>query len=124
MIGYQMVGTKDLAKAGAFYDALLGEMGARRGMEDDRFIAWANNPKQPAFCVCLPYDGQESSVGNGSMTAFACENREQVDKLYAKALELGATDAGANGPRGEGGFYAGYFRDPDGNKCNFYCMER
>ena len=58
---------------------------------------------------------------SGVMVALAVENAEQVDALYTKALELGATDEGAAGPRGEG-FYAGYFRDLDGNKLNFFCM--
>ena len=33
----------------------------------------------------------------------------------------GGTDEGPPGPRGEG-FYAGYFRDPDGNKLNAFVM--
>ena len=123
MIGYQMVGTNDLKKSGEFYDALLAGMGAARMMEDDRFIVWATDPKQPAFSVTLPYDGERASVGNGSMTAFSCKDRALVDKLHAKALELGAANEGDSGPRGESGFYAGYFRDPDGNKLNFFCME-
>ena len=46
-------------------------------------------------------------------------SREQVDALYRKAIELGAKDEGPAGPRGQG-FYAGYFRDPDGNKLCFF----
>jgi predicted lactoylglutathione lyase len=37
-------------------------------------------------------------------------------------MKLGGKDEGAPGPRGDSGFYAGYFRDPDGNKLNFFCM--
>ncbi len=47
-----------------------------------------------------------------------------MDALHRKALELGATDEGAAGPRGIPGFYAGYFRDLDGNKLNFYCFTK
>ena len=122
MIGYQMVGTNKYDDAVKFYDALMGEMGAKRFMETEgSFVAWARDPMQPAFSVCKPENGKEASIGNGSMTAFACDKPETVDKLYAKALELGATDEGAAGPRG-GGFYAGYCRDLDGNKMNFFCM--
>jgi predicted lactoylglutathione lyase len=46
---------------------------------------------------------------------------DKVDAIHAKALALGGTDEGAPGPRGEG-FYAGYFRDLDGNKLNAFCM--
>ncbi|NNC38773.1 MAG: VOC family protein [Hyphomonadaceae bacterium] len=122
MIGYQMVGTNNLDKAVKFYDALMGEMGAQRMMEEEgSFVAWARDPKQPAFSVCKPQDGNNASIGNGSMTAFAVETPAQVDKLYAKAIELGATDEGPAGPRGSS-FYAGYCRDLDGNKFNFFCM--
>jgi predicted lactoylglutathione lyase len=121
MIGYVTVGTIDMQRAAAFYDALLGEIGAKRFMESDRFIAWSNSPKQAGFSIAKPYNGEAASVGNGSMTAFVVEKPEQVDALYRKAIALGATDEGAPGPRG-GTFYAGYFRDLDGNKLNFFCM--
>ncbi|PHQ66920.1 MAG: glyoxalase [Robiginitomaculum sp.] len=123
MIGYQMVGTNKFEIAAAFYDALLGEMGAKRMMEDEgRFIAWAVQPGQPAFSICRPHDGKDATIGNGGMTAFSAPDTATVDRLYTKAIELGATCEGPAGPRGDGGFYAGYFRDPDGNKCNFFSM--
>ena len=123
MIGYQMVGTNKFDESAKFYDTLLGEMGAGRMMEEEgRFIAWTTAPGAAAFCICRPHDGNDASVGNGGMTAFACEDTTMVDKMYAKAIELGATDEGPAGPRGDGKFYAGYFRDPDGNKCNFFSM--
>ena len=121
MIGYTTVGTKDLAKAAAFYDALLGSIGAGRWMESDRFIAWTVSPTTPGFSVALPYDGKPATVGNGCMIALVVDSRSKVDALYKKALELGASDEGPPGPRGEG-FYAGYFRDLDGNKLNAFCM--
>ena len=68
------------------------------------------------------FDGNPATVGNGVMVALAVDSPETVGKLHAKAIELGGTDEGAPGPRGEGGFYAGYFRDPDGNKLNVFCM--
>jgi len=69
--------------------------------------------------VTLPFDKKPASVGNGVMVALGVESPAQVDALHRKALQLGATDEGAPGPRGEG-FYAGYFRDLDGNKLNFF----
>lgn len=122
MIGYVTLGTNDLDKASAFYDALLAEIGAKRFMEvENYFIAWAVNPTAPALSVTLPFNKEPATAGNGTMVALALENPAQVDALYNKALELGATDEGPAGPRGDN-FYAGYFRDPDGNKLNFFCM--
>ncbi len=121
MIGYALFGTNDLPRAAAFYDALLAEIGAKRFMESDRFIAWAVSPEAPSLGVCLPFDGNPATVGNGTMIALALDSNDKVDRLYAKALALGGTDEGPAGPRGLAGFYAGYFRDLDGNKLNVFC---
>ena len=121
MIGYVTVGTNDMAKAADFYDALLGEMGAKRMMAMDTFIAWNTGPGQPGICIAKPHDGKAATIGNGAMVAIACDKPETVDVLYNKAIALGATDEGPAGPRGDN-FYAGYFRDMDGNKLNFFCM--
>ena len=121
MIGYTTFGTNDLERAGAFYDALLAELGAKRAMEMETFIAWATNPGTPMVAVIKPFDGNAATVGNGVMVALAASSKEQVDALHKKALALGGKDEGAPGPRGPG-FYAGYFRDLDGNKLNAFFM--
>jgi predicted lactoylglutathione lyase len=121
MIGYVTIGTNDLPRAAAFYDALLGEMGAKRMMENDQFIAWSVRPEAPGLGVTKPFDKKAATVGNGVMVALEASSTTQVDALHRRALQLGATDEGAPGARG-GGFYAGYFRDLDGNKLNFFFM--
>jgi len=122
MIGYVTLGTSDLKRAAAFYDALLGEIGAARFMESERLIAWAVAPDKPAIGVCIPYDGSPATAGNGTMIALVVDSNDKVDALHRKAISLGAKDEGAPGPRGMPGFYAGYFRDLDGNKLNCYCL--
>jgi predicted lactoylglutathione lyase len=122
MIGYITLGTNDLERAAAFYDELLATVGAGRMMETETFVAWAVAPDKPALSVTRPYDGNAATVGNGVMVALAMAKPEQVDSLYAKAMELGGTDEGPPGPRGDSGFYAAYFRDLDGNKLNAFCM--
>lgn len=124
MIGYVTLGTNDHDKAAAFYDALLGEIGAGRFMESDTFIAWGVSADKPALSIIKPADGNAATVGNGVMVALAMNSTDKVDAFHAKALELGASDEGAPGPRGDGGFYAGYFRDLDGNKLNAFCMTK
>ncbi|MFO1406712.1 MAG: VOC family protein [Steroidobacteraceae bacterium] len=123
MIGYVTLGTSDLERSAGFYDALLEVIGAGRFMESERFIAWAVAPDKPSLGVCLPFDGKAASVGNGTMIALVVDSNEKVDAMYRKALELGARDEGPPGPRGMSGFYAGYFRDLDGNKLNCYCWK-
>mgnify|MGYP002623200630 FL=1 len=121
MVGYVTLGTNDLDRAAKFYDTLLAELGAKRLMQDDRFIAWSNGGDGAAVSVIKPFDGKPASVGNGVMVALAMESKEKVNAFYAKAIELGATDEGAPGQRGDS-FYAGYFRDLDGNKLNAFFM--
>jgi predicted lactoylglutathione lyase len=121
MIGYVTLGTNDVAKAAGFYDELLGLIGAKRFMESEKFIAWTVSPTTPALSVTRPYDGNAATVGNGVMVALVVDSTAKVDALHAKALQLGGTDEGAPGPRGDG-FYAAYFRDLDGNKLNAFCM--
>ena len=120
MIGYVTLGTNDLQRGARFYDALLAEVGAKRFMEYETFIAWSVAPDKPALAITKPFNGNAATVGNGVMIALIVDSAEKVDRLYAKAIELGATDEGPAGPRGEG-FYAGYFRDLDGNKLNVFC---
>lgn len=121
MIGYTTLGTNQIDKAAEFYDALFGSIGAKRLMESDTFVAWGTSPSAPAFSIIKPHDGNAATVGNGVMIAIAFDSPEKVDAFHAKALQLGGTDEGAAGPRSET-FYAGYFRDLDGNKLNGFCM--
>ncbi len=121
MIGYVTLGTNDLPRAAAFYDALLAEIGAKRLWEFERGIAWGIAQDQPCLGLMKPFDQKPATVGNGVMVAFGVDSREKVDSVHRKALELGGTDEGAAGTRGNG-FYAGYFRDPDGNKLNVFLL--
>ena len=121
MIGYVTLGTNDLARAAVFYDAIAGELGVPRMMEFDGFIAWGKEGGGAGIGLTKPFDGNAASVGNGVMVAIVVDSREKVQRVHAKALELGARDEGPVGPRGDG-FFAGYFRDLDGNKLNVFFM--
>ncbi len=127
MIGYVTLGTNDLSRAAQFYDAIAAEMGTSRMMEFDSFIAWGTPGGGAGIGLTKPFDGNPATVGNGVMVAFEAKDRDQVQRLYDIALANGGTDEGPPGLRGEAdsdgkGFYAGYFRDPDGNKCNAFLM--
>lgn len=120
MIGYVTLGSNNLPRAFAFYDALLAELGARRTFDSETFVAWSVK-RSPAVAITKPYNDQPATVGNGVMLALAMRSTANVDRLYAKAISLGATDEGPASPRGDN-FYAGYFRDLDGNKLCAYFM--
>lgn len=122
MIGYVTLGTNNFKRAAEFYDQLLAEIGAKRIMEGEGFIAWGASMDKPGLGIIKPFNGLPATWGNGTMIALAVDSKEKVDKLYKKAIDLGAKDEGPAGPRGDSGFYAGYFRDLDGNKLNFFHM--
>ena len=141
MIGYVTLGTNDLARGARFYDAIAAEMGLGRMMDFEHFIAGGvlgghlggdlggdvdvapeGNPGgRPTLGLTRPFDGQPASVGNGVMVALEAAGPEQVRRIHAAALAHGGVCEGAPGSRGAG-FYAGYFRDPDGNKLNAFCL--
>ena len=121
MIGYITVGTNDLDRACEFYDKLFAEIGGSRMMEEGGFVAWSSAAPGAAFSVTRPFNGEAATVGNGVMAAIGVASKEQVHQVYDRAIALGATDEGGPGPRGDN-FYAGYFRDLDGNKLNVFVM--
>ncbi len=123
MIGYVTLGTNDLPRAAAFYDKVAASLGYGRMMEEGEFIAWGDFESGTAgLAATKPFDGEAASVGNGTMVALMVDSPDKVKDVYDIAIAEGAQDEGAPGPRGEDGFYAGYFRDLDGNKLNVFCM--
>jgi catechol 2,3-dioxygenase-like lactoylglutathione lyase family enzyme len=126
LFSYVSLGTRDLARAMRFYDAVLAPLGHAR-VEDhdpgDRSAAWGLDDPGPHLWVTQPFDGQPATSGNGTMVSFLAPTRVAVDAFHAAALAHGGSDEGAPGLRPQYGarFYAGYVRDPDGNKLNAVC---
>jgi len=123
-LSYATVGSNCLADAKRFYDALLllagivplfdHASGGRAYGKDGKLM----------FAVLAPFDGGAATVGNGAMAAFHFDTAEQVSEFHAKAIQLGATDAGTPGFRKGVTFFMSYFRDLDGNKlCAFHQAE-
>lgn len=121
MLGYVTIGTSDFNRALQFYDALIAEIGGKRLFESPtgQFYGFTQGS---LFGVLRPHNGEPASGGNGTMLAFKVSSPEDVDRVYDRAIRLGAHDDGRPGPRGERGFYGSYFRDSDGNKICVYHM--
>ncbi|MCZ6656571.1 MAG: VOC family protein [Gammaproteobacteria bacterium] len=122
MLGYTTIGVNDMDRAVGFYDTLLSEVGAKRLMDMDRIKFYGTAPDQAMLAICIPHNEEPQSAGNGNMIAIPGGSRDGVDKLYAKAMELGATDEGEPGERMPV-FYGAYVRDLDGNKLCFFEMK-
>ena len=118
-VSYVCVGSNDLEKAKAFYDALLGSIGMKGFHEHASGGRLYGGRGKGLFAVLRPHDGKPATIGNGSMGGFSFDSGEEVAAFHAKALELGAVDEGAPGERAPGVHFA-YFRDPDGNKLCGY----
>jgi catechol 2,3-dioxygenase-like lactoylglutathione lyase family enzyme len=126
MFSHVMIGTNDLPRAKAFYDAVLGTLGVPAGFTDRHRVFW----RTPAgvFSVSLPIDGKPATVGNGSTLGFACASADQVQAWHdAGVAHGGATCEDPPGVRegASGKLYLAYLRDPDGNKiCGLYRMPK
>jgi catechol 2,3-dioxygenase-like lactoylglutathione lyase family enzyme len=121
MIGYVTLGTNDRTRSAAFYDAVCGELGISRMMENEEYIGWGQPGGGAGIGLTRPFDGNPASVGNGVMVALEAKDEAQVQRVYDLALANGGTCEGPPGERFPG-FYAAYFRDPDGNKLNAHIM--
>ena len=123
MLLYVTVGTNDLARAGAFYDGVLSELGYRRRETDAESFGYAHvHDTRCRFWVTRPYDGQPASFGNGLTISLVAESRDAVRRFHAKALVSGGMDEGAPGIRPfHANFYAAFVRDLDGNKIAAVC---
>ncbi len=124
MIGYVTLGVSDMGRAKQFYTDLLADLGAKVLMDMER-IAFIGKSMgaPPMLAVCTPpFNGEPNHPGNGNMVAIPAGSKEAVDKLYHKAIELGATcDGEPGGQRIPDMFYGAYVRDPpDGNKLAFF----
>jgi len=123
VIGFVMVGTNDLEKSSKFYDAILAHLGMKRVTITERYIGYghSNEDSGVKFYITKPHNKENANAGNGTMVALSAETKEAVDKFHKTALENGATDEGAPGPRSDGNYY-GYIRDHDGNKITARCL--
>ena len=116
MIHHVSVGTNDVARSRAFYDAVLPAVGL--GLMKSSQQAADYGSGQLIFSVETPVDGQPATSGNGTHIAFAAEDRAMVDRFYDEALANGGSSDGAPGlrPEYDANYYGAFVRDPDGNK--------
>ncbi len=135
MFTYVCLGSNDLPRSAAFYDAVLRPLGLSRcevGGEDDweDWVGWGTyedgGAREVALWICRPFDGRPATRGNGTMVAFKAPNWKAVEAFHSAALAHGGSSEGAPGlrPQYNPDFFAAYVRDPDGNKLAAVCRGR
>jgi catechol 2,3-dioxygenase-like lactoylglutathione lyase family enzyme len=120
-IAHVTFGTNDLERGARFYDAIMAEFGGARSFERERAIGWSFPEGGPSLGITYPFDGEPANRGNGTMFALMASSEDQVRRVHAAALANGGSCEGPPGLRANG-FYAAYYRDPDGNKLNSFCV--
>lgn len=118
MFTHIMVGSNDLARSKAFYDALFAAMGGKPGVQDPKGrVIYAHNGGR--FMITRPIDGEPATHANGGTIGFAMASTAQADAWHKAGVENGGTAVeDPPGPRqgAAGSIYLAYLRDPDGNK--------
>jgi catechol 2,3-dioxygenase-like lactoylglutathione lyase family enzyme len=116
------VGTNDLTKARAFYDATFSALG---------FAVAAAVPGMPVAFYKLPSanfvvgparDGQPATHANGGTILFSADDDAAVAAWHAAGLAHGGSSEGDPEPKPQArGAFGAYLRDPDGNKLGAFC---
>lgn len=125
MFSHVMIGSNDIARSKAFYDALLGAMGGQPGVQDQKGrLIYVHGGGR--LLVTKPIDGEPATSANGGTIGFAVDSAEQAEAWHKAGVENGGTaieDAPGVRQGGSGSLYLAYLRDPDGNKlCALHRM--
>jgi catechol 2,3-dioxygenase-like lactoylglutathione lyase family enzyme len=118
MFSHIMLGANDVAESKVFYDAILGALGHKPGVIDDKGRCFYFTDAG-IFALSKPINGEVACHGNGSTVGFAASSPELADAWYAAGLANGGlTCEDLPGIRSGGGrqLYLAYLRDPSGNK--------
>lgn len=116
------LGSNDVAKATAFYDAIFAELGlCDIKLSSDSSAGVYCLPGGVYFMIAPPRDGQLANHGNGDTLGFTAPDAAAVDRWHAAGIAQGGRCEGEPGSRKDaGGRYGAYLRDPDGHKLCAY----
>ena len=117
MIDHVSIAVSDLSRAVQFYQAVLGTIGY--AAIDLRGATVGFGKKYSEFWLNARPDMAPLPPHSGAHVCLRARSTAEVDAFHAAALEHGGRSDGAPGLRphdGEGGYYAAFIRDLDGNR--------
>lgn len=117
MIDHIALTVSDYERSKAFYLEALAPLGYGLMMEHDISGAGFGRDGKPDFWI------QGGTASGPIHLAFSSVDRATVDKFHKAAVNSGAQDNGAPGPRPEyhPGYYGAFVIDPDGNNVEAVC---
>lgn len=122
MLDHIGIAVVDFATSRDFYLRALAALGLEKLAEftapDGAAHAGFGAQGKPFFWI-----GVGDRPKGGAHVAFAAESRAEVDEFYKAAIEAGARDNGAPGPRPHyhEHYYGAFVLDPDGNNIEAVC---
>ncbi len=129
MLDHVSIVVADFDRAKAFYTAALAPLGYALQMEFGKAAGFGRHGK-PSFWIGAAGEGHpefwSASHRAGAApihVAFVAESRADVDAFYRAAIEAGARDFGAPGPRPHyhPDYYGAFVLDADGNNVEAVC---
>ncbi len=117
MIDHVSIAVSDLGRAMRFYEAVLGAVGY--SMLDIRGSTVGYGKTYSEFWLNSRPDMAPLPEHPGAHICLRMGSTDLVDAFHAAALGAGGRSDGAPGLRphdGEGGYYAAFIKDPDGNR--------
>jgi catechol 2,3-dioxygenase-like lactoylglutathione lyase family enzyme len=121
MIDHLSIGTADLGRAKAFYDATLGELGYRCLSADHNALGYGRDAI--GFWILQSSSPPASVPDSGLHVCLRAPDSASVQRFHRTALQHGGSDNGPPGNRRDygAGYYAAFVADPDGYRIEAYC---
>lgn len=115
MFTHVMIGSNNLDRSKAFYDATFTALGFASGKIDDRGrLIYIHDGSR--LMVTTPIDGKPATAANGGTIGFLASSLDQVQSWHDAGLAHGGVSVETPPSKGPNGSFVAYLRDPDGNK--------
>ncbi|MBP2548022.1 catechol 2,3-dioxygenase-like lactoylglutathione lyase family enzyme [Neorhizobium galegae] len=117
MFTHVMIGSNDLEKSRAFYDATFVALGGKPGEMDARGrLIYLHEGGR--LMITKPIDGKPATAANGGTIGIAAQSPAYVLAWHDAGVMHGGTSIESPPRERPNGAFVAYLRDPDGNKLS------